>query len=116
MKNCGIPANIILAVNALIEPFGVDVDKLLKSKGDANQFEGKKFMNVAETERYTGLSRWTVERAAQAGLIEKIKLSPASRSGKVLYGKKSIDTWLESYRCVPAVGGADTPNDHQPAK
>lgn len=101
MSRSPLPENIVRAVNAIIEPFGVKVRDIVQEQAGQEQPEHPRFLGVREAVRRSGLSRWTLERAAQAGQIKKSKLDQGSRNSKIMYESSSLDSWLDSCCCKP---------------
>jgi predicted DNA-binding transcriptional regulator AlpA len=102
MKKTVVPESVVNAINALLEPYkiAVDIDQLLK-KNDPKEGT-KKFITIKDVEKTYSLGRWTLYRAIKAGVLNAIKLTPGSRSGKVLIEVKSLDAWLR--QCQTHVG------------
>ena len=99
-----IPQDILLVVNKLLSPYGVNINAALKET-NAAAIE-KKYFTVADAEKYSGIGRWTLARAVKAGKIRQAKLSPC-RGGKVLIDKVSLDSWLEGLIYKPQKGEID---------
>jgi len=93
-----LPAHLIKAIDDVIaHHYRLDLERIAhdKVKPPARCF------TVKEAEGYSGVSRYTLARAAKAGKLQVYKLSNA-KSGKVLIEKASLDLWLDSCRQFPA--------------
>lgn len=90
-----IPKHVELAVDALLEPYGISLGDLLDGR-DRVADTRKRWMTIAEAEHYSGLSRWALWDAARKGFFRQSKLGNARKS-TVLIDKKSFDQWLDGH-------------------
>lgn len=97
-KKNDIPGFILAAVQLLLEPYGVNLTKLLQQQEPTRGMKPieKAWLSTEEAMHYTGLSRSTLSRAAKAHKVNARKMS-SSQQGKLLYEKASIDAWLKDY-------------------
>lgn len=98
MTHQPVPEAIASAVDALVQPYGLDFDALCNpqpSNIPEQGGSGKKYFSVKEAERFTGLSRYSLRRAVLAGDLEVRKLSP-SKNGKVLLEADELNRWLNT--------------------
>lgn len=95
MGKQSIPSTTIDAIDSLLTPHGVNIRLLLQETAPKSHdsLDGKKWLTVAQAERYSGIGRFTLRRLKDH-LISS-KLSPA-KSGKVVYLKESLDAFLTS--------------------
>lgn len=91
-----VPQHIITAADALLGPFGVNIRQLLAAPASEPQQLTKKYLTVAEAEKYYSVGRWMIWRAARAGKLHTVKPNGNGRQGRVLIDKASLDAWLES--------------------
>ena len=87
-------------VAAAAAVLGITPDRLtamLSNEAASSPTNGKRYLPVAETEVYTGLSRWSLARATKDGLLPAIKLSRA-KSGKVLYDVEDLDRFMRKLK------------------
>ena len=89
-----IPQHIITAADALLGPFGVNIRQILAAPSSETQLT-KKYLTVAEVEKYYSVGRWMIWRAARAGKLHTVKPNGNGRHGRVLIDKASLETWLE---------------------
>lgn len=89
-----IPAEIHDAVSGMLKNYGISLDELLeKNQSSTNKKVERKWLTVAQVENYTGVSRSTLGRWRKDGVLKQIcKLTPDSRSGKLLFLKSEIDS------------------------
>ena len=90
-----IPSHIRLAIDSLLNSCDTSLDELLNNNSKSSNTLSKKYLTIAEAEKYSACGRWTLYRKAKKGEIKTCKLSDA-KSGKVLIEKASLDNWLES--------------------
>lgn len=95
-QTTAVPQHIITAADALLGPFGVNIRQLLAAPASEPQQLTKKYLTVAEAEKYYGVGRWMIWRAARAGKLHTVKPNGNGRQGRVLIDKASLDAWLES--------------------
>lgn len=90
-----IPQNIISSIDALLFPYGISFKRMLEVTRQPQVKElGIRSMTYKQCEKYSGISKYTIWRAAKAGKIKTHKIS-AGKHGKVLIDKESFDSWLE---------------------
>ena len=92
--NCAdkIPAEIKIAVGALLKPFGVDVTEIFASATTQQQ----KYMTPKQASMYCGLTAKTIRDKALAGEVGSIRIGNSEKS-RVLILKSDLDNWLESF-------------------
>lgn len=100
-----VPESIQNAVNALLNPFGINATAVLNPPKTEN--DETRYLTIEAAEKYCGLSRWTFSRAVNAGKLPQIKLS-AARSGKLLIDRRDLDKWLSGMKTrkivsIPAI-------------
>ena len=99
LKKQTIPKEIQNAVSGLLGNYGISLEELLEkhSKPDHEEIE-RKWLTVAQAIKYTGVSRSTLGRWQTKGLLKQVcKLTPGSRSGKILFLKSEIDLLLSKF-------------------
>lgn len=90
VASVGMPENVRLAVDALLQPFGLSFDSLKEQQGSLGL---KEFFTVAQAEEYSGLGRWSLIRAHKSGLLPVVKMSN-TRTGKLLIKKSDLDKFI----------------------
>jgi excisionase family DNA binding protein len=96
MTHQKVPEAIASAVNALVQPYGLNSDALFKPQPEPRDaFAGKKYLSVKEAEEYSSVSRYTLHRAVKAGELAVCKLSCA-KNGKILIAAEELDRWINS--------------------
>ena len=61
-----------------------------------------RYLGIAAAEVYSGLGRWSLHRLAKSGRLPVVKLTPGTRSGKVLIDIKDLDKLLAGLKTKPA--------------
>lgn len=89
-----IPAEIKIAVGALLKPYGVDLAEIFASTSAATQQQ--KYMTPKQASMYCGLTAKTIRDKALAGEVGSIRLGNNEKS-RVLILKSDLDNWLESF-------------------
>ena len=87
------PAEIKIAVGALLKPYGVDVSEIFASTSATLQ---QKYMTPKQASVYCGLTAKTIRDKALAGEVGSIRLGNNEKS-RVLILKSDLDNWLESF-------------------
>jgi excisionase family DNA binding protein len=95
MNSLAIPDNLFNAVNAMLAPYGVDMDRL--TNPNCPKDDGKRYLSIGEAMEYCSVSRWTLSRAIKAGNLSALKLSNA-KSGKILIDRSDLDKWLLDHK------------------
>lgn len=92
--NCAdkIPAEIKIAVGALLKPYGVDLSEIFASATPAQQ----KYMTPKQASVYCGLTAKTIRDKALSGEVGSIRIGNNEKS-RVLIVKSDLDNWLESF-------------------
>ncbi len=89
-----IPTHIQTAVNTLLVPYGVTLDKLL-----AGKVADRRLMDVKAATAYLGISKSTIYREIEAEKLKPIKLTGVKSScTKILFEVSELDAWVESKR------------------
>lgn len=100
MQKCQIPPHIKDAVEGLVKPYGVTFSLVPVDNPPSRQSFDKKYFDVPGAVAYTSLSRWSLARAVKEGRLTCIKMSP-SKTGKVLFPRETLDTFLKSLTFKP---------------
>ena len=90
-----VPANILTAVESLLAPYGIKVEKLLAPE-KKNERDEKLYLSIHEAEVLYSVSRSTLTRWGKKKLIKMVKCSEA-KSGKVLIDVKSLELFLRKH-------------------
>ena len=93
MNKCTVPLNVRHAVEALLQPYGVDFNTEPVVK---EQSPERRYLDVRSAARYCSLSRWTLSRAVSDGELGCIKMSPG-KTGKILYDVNALDRFIRSH-------------------
>lgn len=88
-----LPVAITIAANALLNPYGINVNALTKLQQD----DKVKYLSPKAAAEYSSISRWTISRAIKAGELQAIKMNEA-KTGKVLIARTSLDKWIMNHR------------------
>ena len=93
MGKSTVPSNVRNAVEALLQPYGVNFnpDPVIKE-----QAPDRRFLDVRSAARYTSLSRWTLSRAVSAGELSCMKMSPG-KTGKILFDVGALDRFVKGH-------------------
>ena len=93
MSKSTVPPNVRNAVEALLQPYGVDFNLEPVTK---EQLPDRRFLDVRSAARYTSLSRWTLSRAVSAGKLSCMKMSPG-KTGKILFDVGALDRFVKGH-------------------
>ncbi len=88
-----IPEAIAIAVNGLLNPYGINVDTLIKTP----QNDKIKYLTPAVAAKYASMSRWTIFRAIKAGKLPAMKMNK-EKTGKVLIDIADLDRWIRKHK------------------
>lgn len=90
-----IPSHVRDMLDGVLTTYGLKIDTLLAevSASRDTEKETPRYLSESEAERLYGIGRWTLYRAARSGKIKKVKTAKA-KSGKILFEKASIESWL----------------------
>lgn len=89
-----IPAEIQVAVSALLQPYGVNFKEMLSCSEIPNI--SQKYITPKQASVYCGLQPKTLRDKALAGEIASIRLGKTDKS-RVLIEKKALDNWLAGF-------------------
>ena len=103
MKKQRIPKEIQNVVSGILSSYGISLDELLQNKNiQKDKGIERKWITLAQAEKYTGVSRSTLGRWQKKGLLKKVsKLTPGAKSGKLLFLKSEIDSLLSDLTLSP---------------
>ncbi len=97
-QTTNIPEPIVMAVNSLLSPFGVNIQSQLHQPSkESSTLDGIKYLSPNDAAKYASMSRWTISRAITAGKLPAMKMSDA-KSGKVLISVDDLNRWIKSRR------------------
>ena len=95
-KGKRVPEEILLAVEALLTPYNVEIRNLLAQRPQKDETDEKvKYLAVCDAEKMFSVSRFTLYRLIEAGKIQAAKLNIA-KSGKVLIVLESCENYFRS--------------------
>ncbi len=98
LKRQKIPPETVMLLSEILQNYGISMEEILadKQKTDDKEVE-RKWLTVAQAMKYTGVSRSTLGRWHKKGLLKQVcKLTPESRSGKILFLKSEIDLFMST--------------------
>lgn len=90
-----IPAEIQVAVSALLQPYGVNFQEMLSCSEFPNSSK-QKYITPKQASLYCGLQPKTLRDKALAGEIASIRLGNSDKS-RVLIDKQALDNWLAGF-------------------
>lgn len=99
MKNKMVPESVVMAINALLEPYGLSFSNLIKEVEEKKTNAEKQFLSIQDIEQNYSIGRFTIYRAIKASKVDAIKLSKA-KSGKILVKLSSLTKWLNSCKTM----------------
>lgn len=98
MTHQKVPEAIASAVDALVQPYGLNFNALLNPKQSNTPDTGSKnYFSYREAAKFCSLSIYSLGRAVKAGELAVCKLSP-SKNGKILIAIDELNRWLNSKR------------------
>ena len=98
MEQTKIPAPIVIAINSLLSPFGVNIQSQINQHPQEHtQLDGVKYLSPSQAGLYASMSRFSISRAIKAGKLPAMKMNDA-KSGKVLISVDDLNRWIRSRR------------------
>jgi hypothetical protein len=91
-----IPTEVKSVVSGILEKYNVDFDSLIEHNSSADESVKKVYLSVKEAIMISGLSRSSLSRLWQARKIKVLKMTPGSRSGKILINRANLIKYLQS--------------------
>ncbi len=101
MKKSTLPPPIMAAIAAMLQPYGIDAEKLLQEDGTKTSRNEQKWLSPRDIEEQFSIGRWSIYRLIRSGSLKSAKLS-AAKSGKVLVDEKSLLQYLAAKQYIPA--------------
>jgi excisionase family DNA binding protein len=97
-KTTQLPESIVIAVNSLLNPYGVDIQRQISQPNtDTSKPTGIKYLSPSDAAKYASMSRWTIHRAIKAGKLPASKMTE-TRTGKVLIDIADLEKWINGRR------------------